>query len=381
MVRAGEVSGQIDVILVRLADYLEAAEALKREIKSAMTYPVVSLVLVARHHRLPDDRHRARRSSRSSSRLGSELPALTDVRAGHLATSCSANWHADARRHGRRGLRPRACSRRPRRARYAVRLLHAAGCRSSGRCSARSRCRASARTFATLIRSGVPILGTLEIVADTAGNRVIARRRATRARTACARATCSPSRSAQSKVFPPMVMRMIAIGERSGALETLLEKIAEFYDEQVKAAVKALTSLIEPLMIAVMGVIVGGVVLAVFLPILDVVGKLSGESCRRRPRRSASRRDRRPGPGRAALARRTGAPRSAAHRRASRVRRLPALRARPDSSDSRPRRRRDGLAGDRTGRFGPRADSARIAPGQPVPRGTPGRNWKGHRTR
>ena len=80
----------------------------------------------------------------------------------------------------------------------------------------------------------------------------------------------------QSKVFPPMVVRMIAIGERTGALEVLLEKIAEFYDAQVKAAVKSLTSLIEPLLISVMGVIVGGVVMSVFLPILDVVGKLGG---------------------------------------------------------------------------------------------------------
>jgi len=81
----------------------------------------------------------------------------------------------------------------------------------------------------------------------------------------------------QSRVFPPMVMRMIAIDERTSALEALLEKIAEFYDAQVKAAIKALTSLIEPMLITFMGVIVGGVVLSVFLPILDVVGKLSGQ--------------------------------------------------------------------------------------------------------
>ena len=81
---------------------------------------------------------------------------------------------------------------------------------------------------------------------------------------------------AQAPVFPPMVVRMIAIGERTGSLETLLEKIAEFYDAQVKAAVKSLTSMIEPILITVMGVIVGGVVMSVFLPILDVVGKLGG---------------------------------------------------------------------------------------------------------
>ena len=81
----------------------------------------------------------------------------------------------------------------------------------------------------------------------------------------------------ENKVFPPMVVRMIAIGERSGALEELLEKIAEFYDREVKAQIKALTSLIEPILISFMGVIVGGVVMSVFLPILDLVGQLSGQ--------------------------------------------------------------------------------------------------------
>ena len=79
---------------------------------------------------------------------------------------------------------------------------------------------------------------------------------------------------AEEKIFPPMVTRMIAIGERTGALEMLLEKIAEFYDSQVRAQVKGLTSLIEPLLIAFMGVVVGGVVLAIFMPILDMVTAL-----------------------------------------------------------------------------------------------------------
>ena len=81
---------------------------------------------------------------------------------------------------------------------------------------------------------------------------------------------------AQTKVFPPMVVKMMAIGERSGALDALLEKIAEFYDQQVEAEVKGLTSMIEPIMIAIMGVIVGGIVLAVFLPIFKLQEKLSG---------------------------------------------------------------------------------------------------------
>ncbi|MFT6364058.1 MAG: type IV pilus assembly protein PilC [Planctomycetota bacterium] len=132
------------------------------------------------------------------------------------------------------------------------------------------------RTFGTLIKSGVPILGTLDIVAKTAGNEVIAE--AVRASSvAVSSGDLLSEPLSESKVFPPMVVRMIAIGERSGALETLLEKIAEFYDREVKAQIKSLTSLIEPILISVMGIIVGGVVMSVFLPIIDIVGQLGGK--------------------------------------------------------------------------------------------------------
>jgi type IV pilus assembly protein PilC len=125
------------------------------------------------------------------------------------------------------------------------------------------------RTFATLIRSGVPILGALEIVASTSGNKVI-ERAVLAARTAVRAGEPLSRPLGESPIFPPMVVRMIAIGERSGALEQLLEKISQFYDEQVSAAVDALTSTIEPLMIGVMGLVVGGIVLAIFLPIIKV---------------------------------------------------------------------------------------------------------------
>jgi type IV pilus assembly protein PilC len=130
------------------------------------------------------------------------------------------------------------------------------------------------RTFATLIRSGVPILSTLDIVANTAGNQVVAQA-VIEARESVRVGQQLSDPLAKRKVFPPMVTRMIAIGERTGALETLLEKIADFYDSQVKAMVKALTSLIEPLLISFMGLIVGGVVLSIFAPIMGLVEKLS----------------------------------------------------------------------------------------------------------
>jgi type IV pilus assembly protein PilC len=132
------------------------------------------------------------------------------------------------------------------------------------------------RTFATLIQSGVPILGALEIVAETTGNRVISRAIVQASESVRQGETLGAPLS-KSAVFPPMVTRMISIGEKTGALESLLGKIADFYDQQVKSSVEALTSLIEPLMIGVMGFLVGGMVMAIFLPIFKMVGSLSGK--------------------------------------------------------------------------------------------------------
>ncbi|HEU4394511.1 MAG TPA: type II secretion system F family protein, partial [Planctomycetota bacterium] len=133
------------------------------------------------------------------------------------------------------------------------------------------------RTFSTLIQSGVPMLGALDIVAGTAGN-VIIEEAVLKAKDAVSRGETLGEPLAATKVFPPMVTRMIAIGEKTGALEKLLAKISEFYDAEVKAAVKALTSLIEPLMIGIMGLLVGGIVLAIFMPIIELQKKLGGGS-------------------------------------------------------------------------------------------------------
>lgn len=271
MVRAGEASGQMDIILERLADYQEASQALQREIRAAMTYPVISLVLVLGITAflmlgvVPTFRQ-------VFEGLGSELPALTafvlDTSAfmksywlpilgamvgGAFAFMMFIKTEAGGTLFDRFALSAPV---------FGPLVRKIALARFS-------------RTFATLIRSGVPIMGTLDIVADTAGNRIVSNAvHASKESVRNGQLLSEPL--SQSKVFPPMVVRMIAIGERTGALEALLEKIAEFYDAQVKAAIKSLTSLIEPLLISFMGVIVGTVVLSVFLPILDVVGKLSG---------------------------------------------------------------------------------------------------------
>jgi type IV pilus assembly protein PilC len=114
----------------------------------------------------------------------------------------------------------------------------------------------------------------LEIVASTAGNTII-ENTVNSAKESVRKGETLSEPLAHSKVFPPMVTRMIGIGEKSGALEALLEKISEFYDQQVKATVEGLTSMIEPIMIGIMGIVVGGIVLAIFMPIFDIQKSLS----------------------------------------------------------------------------------------------------------
>ena len=126
------------------------------------------------------------------------------------------------------------------------------------------------RTLASLIRSGVPIMEALDIVGETAGNAVVAR--AVMAAKDQVRVGQSMSASLGTHdVFPDMVVQMMAVGEETGALDEMLEKIAEFYDSEVSATVDALTSLIEPLLMVAMGVTVGGMVVALYLPMFQII--------------------------------------------------------------------------------------------------------------
>ena len=265
MVRAGEASGQLSEILSRLADYLEATQRLKREIKSAMTYPVISLVMVfgiaaflmigivPKFKEIFDG-------------LGVPLPSLTKAVMGASlfmrdnVLVCGGLMAAFFFAVG-------AFKKTPVGTRFFDRLiLRVPVFGPLFRKVALSR---FSRTFSTLIKSGVPIIGALEIVGDTSGNTVIETAVKNAAESVKGGDTLSGPLG-KEPVFPPMVVRMIGIGERAGALEQLLEKISEFYDQQVEAEVKGLTSMIEPLLIAVMGIVVGGIVLAVFLPIMKL---------------------------------------------------------------------------------------------------------------
>jgi type IV pilus assembly protein PilC len=270
MIRAGEVSGQLDIILTRLAEYLEAAAHLRGEIKSAMTYPVISLVLVLGIASflmigiVPS-------FEPVFESLDVELPPIT-VMTMDAARFMKNYWYLLF--GGLAALMfgvGAAC--RTERGAY-VRDLLLLRVPVFGILFKKVALSRFARTFSTLVKSGVPILGAMEIVSDTAGNKVISGIVDT-AKESVRNGDSLSEPFMESAVFPPMVVKMMAIGERSGALDTLLEKIAEFYDQQVEAEVKGLTSMIEPIMIAVMGVIVGGIVLAVFLPIFKLQENLS----------------------------------------------------------------------------------------------------------
>ena len=131
-----------------------------------------------------------------------------------------------------------------------------------------------ARTFSTLVRSGVPFVASLDIVGKTSGNKII-EEAVSKAKNSIQEGIPLSEPLAESKVFPPMVVKMIGVGEKTGKLEKMLSKIAQFYEEQTEIVISSLTSLIEPLVIAFLGIVVGGIVVALFLPIIQITRLLS----------------------------------------------------------------------------------------------------------
>lgn len=129
------------------------------------------------------------------------------------------------------------------------------------------------RTLGTMIQSGVPILEALDITARAAGNKTV-EKAVLRARASISEGKTVAEPLAQSKVFPAMVCQMINVGEQTGALDQMLSKIADFYDEEVDAAVKGLTSLMEPAMMVILGGLIGGLVVAMYMPIFDMAGNI-----------------------------------------------------------------------------------------------------------
>jgi type IV pilus assembly protein PilC len=262
MVRAGEASGNLAEILDRLAAHLEASLALRRKVRSAMMYPImvsiigliITSVLLLKVIPVFGGIYAS---------FGSDLPVPTQMlldlsyflRAyfpfvvgalvvGFFLIRGYVKTESGSIRYDQFKL----------------------GLPIFGPLFRKVAISRFSRTLSVLVRSGVPILNALEIVSKTAGNKLV-ERAVTQAMIAIKQGDNIARPLASSKVFPPMVVKMISVGEDSGKLETMLAKISDFYDSENEAAINGLTSLIEPLLIAFLGVVVGTVVICMFLPI------------------------------------------------------------------------------------------------------------------
>jgi len=266
MVAAGEAGGILDTILLRLATFMEKNDALVRKVKGAMIYPGVIMsvaaiaIAVLLLFVIP-----VFESMFGS--VGMALPLPTRVVIWLSRFLKSYWWAIGGGTFVAVVMLKRYYKTSGGQLRIDRILLHVPVLGDVLRKSAVSR---FTRTLGTLVSSGVSILDGLEITAKTAGNRVISDAiMASRSSIAGGDTIAGPLQ--KSKVFPPMVISMIAVGEQTGGLDEMLSKIADFYDEEVDAAVSGLLSMLEPLMIVFLGVVVGGMVVAMYLPIFDMM--------------------------------------------------------------------------------------------------------------
>src|SRR5712664_1097708 len=266
MVAAGEAGGILDTILLRLAQFLEKNDAIVRKVKGAMVYPAVIFsvagiaVSVLLIFVIPTFQS-------MFASAGIQLPLPTRIVIGMSSILKHYWWAIIGVVLGLVFLVNRWHKTPAGKLQIDRLLLKMPVLGDLLRKSAVSR---FTRTLGTLISSGVSILDGLEITARTAGNMVIHNAvMESRASIAGGETIAAPLQ--KSKVFPPMVISMIAVGEQTGGLDEMLTKIADFYDDEVDAAVGTLLSLMEPIMIVVLGVIVGGMVVAMYLPIFDMV--------------------------------------------------------------------------------------------------------------
>ena len=269
MVAAGEAGGILDVILRRLSTYLEKAVKLKAAVRSASIYPAIIItvagvvVFVILWKVIPT-------FASLFSGLGAQLPMPTRivVAASNFVAAYSVfvflgligsvvavrqYYKTDTGERLLDGI----CLRLPVLGMILRKIAVARFC----------------RTLGTLVASGVPILDGLEITAKTAGNRVIKDAiMETRTSIEAGKSISKPLET--TKVFPPMVTQMISVGEETGALDTMLSKIADFYEDEVDTAVENLMSLLEPVMIVFLGVVIGGIVISMYLPMFDLINKI-----------------------------------------------------------------------------------------------------------
>jgi type IV pilus assembly protein PilC len=274
LVQAGEVGGILDTILNRLAVYIEKAMKLRRQVRGAMVYPSIVIVVflgvltILLTFVIPGFENMFKDFGSKD-----ELPALTRMVMG-VSRFFVGNvlWFFLALTGLIVGIG--YAYKTPR----GKKFIHQTLLRLPvvGDVLRKIAVARFTRTLGTLLSSGVPILDALEIVAKTAGNVVVEEAiMFARARIAEGKNMAEPLM--ETKVFPPMVVQMVGVGEQTGALDTMLNKIADFYEEEVDVAVSALTSLIEPAMMVGVGGTVGVVLIAMYLPIFSIAGKIKAE--------------------------------------------------------------------------------------------------------
>src|SRR5215831_15803508 len=266
MVAAGEASGILDTILMRLAVFMERNDALIRKVKGAMIYPgvIISVAAIAITVLLvfviPTFQ-----TMFESAHIALPLPTRIVIGLSHML---KAYWYVILLAIGSLVFMIRRYYQTPGGKLQIDRtMLKLPVLGDVLRKSAVSR---FTRTLGTLIGSGVSILDGLEITAKTSGNRVI-QDAIMESRQSIAGGETISAPLKKSQVFPPMVISMINVGEQTGGLDEMLGKIADFYDEEVDAAVSGLLALMEPVMIVFLGIVVGGMVVAMYLPIFDMV--------------------------------------------------------------------------------------------------------------
>ncbi|MCF8095145.1 MAG: type II secretion system F family protein [Desulfobacteraceae bacterium] len=271
MVSAGEAGGILDVILRRLSSYMEKAARLKSQVKGAMTYPIVTIVIaiavvaVILVFVIPVFQE-------MFSSFGKALPAPTQMVIaisefvkskilwiiGGLVLLIIAFRQFYKTEKGRAMIDELTLK------------LPVVGILVRKVAVAKF-----TRTMGTMLASGVAILEALDIVAKTAGNKSI-ERAIYKVRSGIAEGQTIADPLSETGVFPPMVCQMIAVGESTGAIDSMLEKIADFYEEEVDQAVENLTSMIEPFMLVFLGVVIGGLVVSMYLPIFQMAGAVAG---------------------------------------------------------------------------------------------------------
>jgi type IV pilus assembly protein PilC len=271
MVAAGEVGGILDTILDRLSGYMEKAMKLKKQVKGAMTYPIIVLVIavlvvgVILVFVIPV-------FEKMFADFGGALPAPTQIVVG-MSNFAKGNIHymigavvvfvfAFKRFYSTEKGRVVVDDMMLKLPVFGTLLRKVAVAKFT-------------RTMGTMISSGVPILEALDIVAKTAGNKTI-EAAIYKVRSAITEGRTMADPLSESGVFPSMVCQMVAVGESTGALDSMLGKIADFYDDEVDAAVGNLTAMIEPFMMVFLGVTIGGLVVSMYLPIFKMAGMVGG---------------------------------------------------------------------------------------------------------